>query len=440
MADLLALSSKVIDDGADDGTVGPMNRINHELSVIDDGIAMVEAFSHSVVFRTDAGLVTFDTSGAQGGRRVVDAIRGWSTDPFHSIVYTHGHVDHVGGSGAFAADAKAKGMPLQCVGHVNVPKRFDRYDLTNGYNVDINTRQFGQFSRRGYQIGSDDSARFLPTDAVRPDLTYDGAMQLDVGGLEIHLNHAKGETDDHTWSWIPAHRAICAGDFFIWNFPNAGNPQKVQRYPLEWARAMRAMADMDAELFLPAHGLPIGGRMRIRTVLDSVADTLEKLVGEVLEMMNAGEKLDAILHQVKVDPEVLEKPWLRPMYDEPEFVVRNVWRLYGGWWDGNPSHLKPAPERQLAMELAALAGGADKLADRARLAADAGDLRLACHLVEFAALAAGDDPAIHAVRADVYQLRRNSETSLMAKGIYGSASNRSRSIAEPDADRDGGQP
>ena len=75
MADLIAMSGKVIDEGIDDGTVGPLNRVNHELSVLSDDIAMVEAFSHSIVLRTDAGLVTFDTSGAQGGRRVVEAIR-----------------------------------------------------------------------------------------------------------------------------------------------------------------------------------------------------------------------------------------------------------------------------------------------------------------------------------------------------------------------------
>ena len=61
----------------------------------------------------------------------------------------------------------------------------------------------------------------------------------------------------------------------------------------------------------------------------------------------------------------MERPYLQPVYDEPEFVVRTVWRLYGGWWDGNPATLKPAPERALAVELADLAGGAGVLADRA---------------------------------------------------------------------------
>jgi alkyl sulfatase BDS1-like metallo-beta-lactamase superfamily hydrolase len=431
MADLIALSSKVIDEGADDGTVGPLNRINHELSVLGDDVAMVEAFSHSIVFRTDAGLAVFDTSGAQGGSRVVDAIRGWTDAPFDTVVYTHGHVDHVGGSGFFAADAEAKGHRVRWVGHENVPTRFSRYELTNGYNTVINERQFGAFRRRGYDIG-EGAARFLPAEAVRPDVTYREALQLDVGGLEIQLRHARGETDDHSWAWIPSHRAICAGDFFIWNFPNAGNPQKVQRYPLEWARAMRDMAAMDAELFLPAHGLPIAGKDRIHRVLGDVADTLEQLVGDVLRMMNEGATLDAIVHEVHVAPEVLERPWMRPLYDEPEFVVRNVWRLYGGWWDGNPSRLKPAPDAALAAEVAALAGGPRRLAERARELAEGGDLRLACHLIEFAADAAPEDPAVHGIRAEIYQLRRSGETSLMAKGIFGQAANRSRERL-PDA-------
>ena len=61
------------------------------------------------------------------------------------------------------------------------------------------------------------------------------------------------------------------------------------------------------------------------------------------------------------------------MYDEPEFIVRNIWRLYGGWYDGNPAHLKPAPEAVLAVEIAELAGGATRLAARALELADADD-------------------------------------------------------------------
>ena len=29
-------------------------------------------------------------------------------------------------------------------------------------------------------------------------------------------------------------------------------------------------------------------------------------------------------------------------------IVRNIWRLYGGWYDGNPARLKPAPDEALS--------------------------------------------------------------------------------------------
>ncbi|MEO2173973.1 MAG: alkyl sulfatase dimerization domain-containing protein, partial [bacterium] len=290
-------------------------------------------------------------------------------------------------------------------------------------------RQFGQFSRRGYNISDGNS--FLPQAAASPDVTYDKQLTLNIGGMEIILNHDKGETDDHTWAWIPAHKAICAGDFFIWCFPNAGNPQKVQRYPVEWAVAMRKMANQGAELFLPAHGLPIEGRQRIRNVLEDVAGSLEFLVKETIDRMNQGARLSEIVNEVKIAPEVLEKPYLKPIYDEPEFVVRNIWRLYGGWYDGNPANLKPAPDVQLAAELSALAGGANKLAGRAQ-ALIAESPRLACHLAEMAALAEPENKYIHGIRAEVYQHRRQQESSLMAKGIYGSAANESKAqIEEP---------
>ena len=138
------------------------------------------------------------------------------------------------------------------------------------------------------------------------------------------------------------------------------------------------------------------------------------------------------MHTVRVDEALTQLPYLRPLYDEPEFVVRNVWRRYGGWWDGDPSHLKPAPAAALALELTALAGGAGRLAARAVELAGTGDLRLACHLVELAAQAAPEDPSVHEVRADLYERRRRQETSLMTKGIFASAVAASRHRAGLD--------
>ena len=415
MADLLALSEGVIDHGEYAGPAS-VNRITTELSEVADQVAVVESFSHVVAFRTGEGLVLFDTSLDALAPACLTSLRGWSQDPVRSIVYTHGHRDHAAGCRTYLAEADGRGDARpEVVGHENVAHRFERYELTDGYNAVINGRQFR---------GRAETTFF--DDWIRPDRTYVLDDVLTRGDTRFELFHGKGETDDHTWAWVPEHRAVVAGDFFIWVFPNAGNPQKVQRYPREWAGVLRAMADRGAELFLPAHGLPIAGRERIERVLLGVADTLDDLVRDVLARMNGGETLDTIVNEVRVPDEVLARPWMQPVYDEPEFVVRNIWRLYGGWYDGNPARLKPPQDSALATEVVGLAGGVDALVARVAELVSAGDLRLAAQVAEWAVQAAPTDAAAHGVRADVYAARRAEEPSLMAKGVFGSAERDSR--------------
>lgn len=430
MADLLKLSSRYIDEGIYEGP-GSVNRINGQLSEVAGGIAMVEAFSHVVAFKTEEGLVLFDTSLEAFGGQVLSALRGWSDEPVATIAYTHGHVDHVGGAGAIVAEARERGRPRpHVIGHENVAPRFARYRMTEGYNATINARQFGGAGGRatGF-ITAGMTNSFGPKQWIAPDTEFRERMGFASGQLRFDLRHARGETDDHLWAWLPEKKAVIVGDFVIWVFPNAGNPQKVQRYPVDWAAALREMMALEPELLLPAHGLPIEGRARIATVLGDMATALETVTQQTLAMMNQGMRLNAIVHEVKLAQGLTDKPYMRPVYDEPEFVIRNVWRLYGGWYDGNPANLKPAADPVLAAELAKLAGGAEKLIARAQELSQAGDHRLACHLAELAALAEPESRAVHGGRADVYDARMKSELSLMARGIYGDAARTSREKA-----------
>jgi alkyl sulfatase BDS1-like metallo-beta-lactamase superfamily hydrolase len=319
---------------------------------------------------------------------------------------------------------------MTVVGHRNVERRLERYVETNDWNVQINARQFGGVKG---DFGMGDFPDFIPSNTARPDHIVDDRDTLRIGSRTVELHHARGETDDHLWAWMPEEKWMAVGDFVIWNFPNAGNPQKVQRFPIEWAAALREMIAKEPELLLPAHGLPIEGRARIAGVLDDIATALELIVREVVDMMNAGEVLDTIVHSVTIPEDLLSKPYLRPLYDEPEFVVRGVWRQFGGWWDGAPSRLKPAPDAVLAVELAELAGGAGRLIERAQFVAEQGEFRLACHLADLAGWAAPVDRGIHRQRAIIYRARRKRETSLMAKGIFAGAARESEGVAGKEA-------
>jgi len=172
---------------------------------------------------------------------------------------------------------------------------------------------------------------------------------------------------------------------------------------------------------------------RVNQQLSLVADDIAVVesFSNAITVRTAGGLVVLDASSAATGPAVVEA--LRPLYDEPEFVVHNIWRLYGGWWDGNPAHLHPPGERAVATEVAELAGDADTLARRAEQLAAAGDLRLAGQLAEWAAQAAPHNPAVQRIRAALYEQRQHQATSLMAKGIYGAARRQAKS-ATPDHD------
>ncbi len=406
MGNVLDLAERAWQGSLDSMQVHPGNALV-DFEELGPDLGFMSAFSNVGVLDTDEGLVFLDTSSFFHAAQLHEKVRRWSPKRVHTAVFTHGHVDHVFGLVPFEQEAREHKQPAtHVIAHENCPARFERYRLTNGYNGYINARQFG-FPEPTF-----------PKKFREPDQTIREQLALEIGGCRIELCHDRGETDDHLWAWIPEKRALYTGDLFIWASPNCGNPQKVQRYPREWAHAFRRMMDLNAELLMPGHGPPIIGAARVRQALDESAQLLETIVEQTLKFMNLGARLDDVMQSVKIPEDLLARPYLRPVYDDPRFIIRNLWRLYGGWWDLNPAHLLPAPERDLACALAAVAGGAAALARAADAQAADNRLDLACHLVELAMAADADAAGVRESAAAIYAARAQAETSLMAKGVF----------------------
>ena len=115
-----------------------------------------------------------------------------------------------------------------------------------------------------------------------------------------------GETDDHTWVYCPDRRVLCPGDLIIWGVPNAGNPQKVQRYPWDWAAALRAMAAKEPASLAPGHGGPvINDAELVGRILTETADYLDAVVERTLAVLEAGSPPHTdIVHAVEL-PETI---------------------------------------------------------------------------------------------------------------------------------------
>jgi glyoxylase-like metal-dependent hydrolase (beta-lactamase superfamily II) len=345
---------------------------------------------------------------------VHQAVRAWSAAPLRAAVYTHGHADHAFGLRSFLET----GERPQIIAQENCPARFRRYQLTHGWNARINQRQFSL------------PKPTFPDRFDWPTVTIRDSLVQRHGGLEVQYHAAKGETDDHLWVWVPEHRYLFCGDLIIWMAPNCGNPQKVQRYPVEWAETLERMAALEPEWLFPGHGLAVYGPEAVRTVLTETARYLRIIIDQVLKRMNAGQMPEEIFHPVEPDAELATRPYLGAFYDHPKFIVRNLLRLWGGWWNGNAADLLPATWQEQGREIVALAGGLAPVIERGRQLLGEGKSALAAHLAEWATRAEPTNRAAQELKRDVYARRLDEEGSLMGKGIYRAAANDARAALD----------
>jgi alkyl sulfatase BDS1-like metallo-beta-lactamase superfamily hydrolase len=410
---------------------------NRQAEEVADGILYYKGISGVTTLDAGASLVMLDTGGRGDTENIHSAVRDWRPDRrLAAAVFSHHHGDHIYGTGPFEQEADERGIARPLVyGHELMGAHFDRKKDYPGWERAINMRQFLFDGTRTMEDMSGQtelpaegmlSAAGRSPDFRYPDVTYQHRLQFSEGDLTFALTHTRGETEDATWTWVPQLKLLAPGDLFIWAVPNAGNPQKVQRWVGEWATGLRQMAALGAELMIPGHGFPIFGADRVSVALTDTADLLESIQSQTIALMNTGASLDTVIHSVEVSEEAMEKPYLRPVYDHPQFLIRNIWRFYGGWYDGEPDNLLPAPRSEQARVWVELAGGLESVLARASALREEGNLRLACHVIEFAVRVEPDSKEAHELRAEIFAARAELQTSSMARGIFGFAAASSR--------------
>ncbi|MEO7161048.1 MAG: MBL fold metallo-hydrolase [Polaromonas sp.] len=340
-----------------------------------------------VVFETDAGLVLIDSGYAPAGPALVDALKQISKKPVHTVVFTHFHADHAFGAWALLA----AGMKPQIV----TEERFVQ-------QMQEDMRTHGVIARNNQQALADVPRSW--DDAVRPTVTFHNQTTLNIGGEDFVLTHARGETEDQIWVSVPGRKVVVAADYFQGFLPNAGNGKRRQRYPEEWAQALLDMAALKPALLLPMHGPAITHPAEIKDRLTAQAGMLNSISRQVVDGLNVGVRRDLVIDRVALPPELAKSADARPLYVSAKDIGRMVVKEHSGWWDDIPSHWDPAPVAAEAREIAALAGGAPRLIQRALALADT-DPALASHLADWAWLADEQDEGVVQGALKVYTKR-----------------------------------
>ena len=374
---------------------------NVELFEVSDKLAFIKNFGNVAVFKDGSKGLLIDTGMGVSSNQVINKLKEWGIDEIEYIIYTHGHVDHVGGTDLIA---KAfKNDFLQVVSHEKVVERFDRYKKTIGYNGIINQRQFGL------------PAPVFPNEFRYPDITYKENYEINFNDSVINLIHGKGETDDATYLYSEKEDAIFTGDFFIWSLPNAGNPSKGQRYVGSWGEVLKDMSQYNAEFLFPGHGPLIQGKDTIKEILLNTSNCLLWIEENVLKLMNQGSTLRNIQDKITL-PEEFNQPYLVSSYDDFTFLINSVWRQYGGWYSGIPSELKPPSLFDMGSAYIDMAGGKENLLLFLQSLLAENKYKEASVLID--SISAVEPVFYRDIKNAIYSFLADHEPSLMAKGIY----------------------
>jgi len=195
----------------------------------------------------------------------------------------------------------------------------------------------------------------------------------------------------------------------------------VQRYTLEWAQALEAIAKREPRLLLPGHGPAYRGEELCGELLRETARALRIIHDEVVRRLNAGGwPVDIVEADISLPADLAAKPYLRPIYGCVPFVVRDVIRRYAGWWSGEPSQMFPAKRKEHSDDLLALCGRETIIA-KAKALKNEGHLKRALAIAESALNADSSDKEAATLNAEILEAMPSEEQSFIARNFFTAA-------------------
>ena len=343
---------------------------------------------NAAFFETDEGIVLVDTGMGPAGPAILDAIRSVSDKPIHTIIYTHGHVDHAYGTWAIME----AGETPEIIGHELLEERFHRYIRLRGSLA-------GYMSQPEEQLPSSEADLGWPTRYMNQyDIFFDELVHTFV-------EHHKGETDDQLYVWVPGRGALASADYYQGFLPNAGNGKRYQRHVEDWVVALQEMASLEPKILLPAHGEAITDGATIVESFSVLAEALQYIVDYTIEGLNAGKRKDLIYGSVQLPEHLATHPTLNVQYVTPNDISKMVIKKYTGWWDDIPSNWTPASMEDQGNMIIELAGGNIPTITTYARGLIGQDIRLASHLTDWLFYARPDDADVQQLVFDVYKAR-----------------------------------
>ena len=389
-------------------------------------VSVAEDVSNVSMIVGKDGVVLIDTGMIPGcAERTLAKFRDITTLPIKTIIYTHGHGDHTGGSPVFYAEGSnpeiwarenfgVEAAPFEKAGLMPLFKA--RGGRQGGFLLPPEKRICNGVAPVRYPKAK--GAIFSgKTGAVPPNRFFHGEhLTLKSAGIDLELYAAPGETEDALIVWFPAEKVLFAGDDIYRSFPNVYPVRGVGKRDIpDWCASLDFMLSLGAEAVVPGHTDPFIGAEASREALTCYRDALRFVYEKTIEGMNAGKTPDELARDVRLPEHLARMELLEEVYGNVAWTVRNIFSSLVGWYDGNPLHLVQefGPEEE-ARRMAALAGGESALLSLGKKALEENDAAWAARIADHLLALSPAEPAYTMLKADA--LDRLAEGILTATG------------------------
>ena len=350
-------------------------------------VAIGYALANAILVEGENSNIIIDTTGTIETAREVKALFDEiNSNPIEAIIYTHNHGDHTYGATIFAEDSdpaiyahdSTEEYLSRVIGTIRpiISARSNRMFGNSLPKSEVENNGIGPF----LEIGRDGRQPGL----LYPTKTFSDKIKFEVGGVKVELFHAPGETNDQLFVWLPDKKALFPGDNFYKTFPNLytirGTPY---RDLAGWVNSIDMMRYLQPEFLIPSHTRPLAGKDNINKILTTYRDGIQFVHDQTVRLMNLGLGPDDIAEILVLPKHLRDSPFLKEFYGSPGWSAKNVFSGYLGWFNGNPSSLKPLLQMVEAENFIKLAGNWDSLFTTAEEAYLNGEFQWSLQLTDY---------------------------------------------------------
>jgi alkyl sulfatase BDS1-like metallo-beta-lactamase superfamily hydrolase len=321
-----------------------------------------------------------------------------------AVIYSHGHLDHVGGVRAFVPEGADASIPI----YANT-----RWPAYRTYQA-IPAAPIRGLYQMGLMLpagpegvvgnGAGPAYRAGVSNYIVPTHLVDESLDVELAGVKLRLFHAPGDVDDGLAAWLPEQGVLLAGDAYYSMFPALSTP-RFDRHRDAWKNleTLDKFRALGATHMVPGHLGVVSGRERVAERLTAFRDAIQFMHDQTLRLMNQGLGQTEVANAVRANfpAHLASDPNLVEYYQRLEWVVKGIYAKNGGWYGGDVVELVQIGPDERAQKLVALAGGREAMRAEAQRAYEGGERAWAAELARHLLRADPGDAASRALFANV---------------------------------------